>query len=477
MLARPRRFYLQNRHFSHLLAAWLLLFFLLRTLQHFSFATNAWDLSIFDYAMSSTLRGEFMAEPFHAFGWGSHLAIHFTPILFLFVPLYLVFQGPLFLLHLQVLAVGGASIPLYLIAKRTLQDRRMALAVAGSFLLYRPLLNGLMYDFHPEMLFPLLVFGSYYFIKAKRSVPWFAVFIVLALAVKEDFAIYVLFYCLWLGRKRESRKAGWGAALLSALYILLVMAVWIPHFRAQVHAPPTYEFTANWHDYGDSPTQIVREALAHPGRLLRDLAPLDRVQHLANYLLPLLFIPLLSPTVLLILPPVAVGWFSRIPAMTTFGLHYGAALIPFVFMALMAGLARLQALGRRNPPRFAKCWRWLFLLILTVNAANFKWNLFSPEQYRIIQDYPRLRNCLRSLPAQASVASQSALIPHVPKRRGISMLPEIGDAEYVLLHLGLNPWPLEPERLRELAEGLQRSPQYRRLCGSSSLFLYRKVRD
>ena len=59
-------FYRENRIFYGLLTAWLLFFFLLRMLQHFSFATNALDLSLFDYAISSTLKGQALAEPFMA---------------------------------------------------------------------------------------------------------------------------------------------------------------------------------------------------------------------------------------------------------------------------------------------------------------------------------------------------------------------------------------------------------------------------
>jgi uncharacterized membrane protein len=447
---------------------------LLRTLQHYSFATNAWDLSVFDYAMSSTVKGEIMAEPFHGFGWGSHLAIHFTPILFLLVPFYLVLQGPLFLLYIQVLAIGLAAIPLYLLAKEKLPGKYPALIVAVSYLLFRPLLNGLMYDFHPEMFFPLLLISSFYFLHLKKNAPLFFFFILLALAVKEDFAIYVFFYCLWLARDVKLRKIGLGAALLSALYILLVFGAWIPHFRTQVQAPPTYEFISNWRDYGHTPMQIAKNALAQPGRLLKDLAPLAKARHLLNYFLPLLFIPFLSSALLLILPPLAIGWLSRIPAMTTFGLHYGAALVPFVFLALILGLERLQGHGEGNPLRFAKQRHGLLILLLAISIFNFKWNLFAPGQYRHIRDYPALKNCLRLLPAQASLAAQSALVPHVPKRQAITMLPAIHASEYILIHLDLNPWPLSQAQLNEIDAGLRRSPLYICVCCSNSMRLYRK---
>jgi hypothetical protein len=80
-------FFIQNRFFLIFVFFWMISFSFLRTVQHYSFETNAFDLSIFDYAMYYTSKGELMPEPFHRY-WGSHFAIHFTPILFFMVPFY-----------------------------------------------------------------------------------------------------------------------------------------------------------------------------------------------------------------------------------------------------------------------------------------------------------------------------------------------------------------------------------------------------
>jgi uncharacterized membrane protein len=279
-----------------------------------------------------------MFEPFHAFGWGSHLAIHFTPVLFLLVPLYLLFTGPLFLLYIQVIAVGAAAIPLYLIAKRELGEGWPALAPPLLFLIYRPLLNGLMYDFHPEMVFPLCIFSSYYFLAFRRRRLPFFLFIILALWLKEDFALYTICYCLWLARKAEWRRTALMAVLLGGLYLFLTLAVFIPHFQDQLQTGRGYEFIGRWQDYGRTPAEILRQALGQPLQVLRDLQPFANLVHLANFFLPLLFIPLASSAVLLVLPPIAVAWLSRIPTMAAFGLHYGSAIIPFLFLALVLTL-------------------------------------------------------------------------------------------------------------------------------------------
>jgi hypothetical protein len=119
-------------------------------------------------------------------------------------------------------------------------------------------------------------------------------------------------------------------------------------------------------------------------------------------------------------------------------------------------------------------WQWLVIVILVVNVANFKWNLFTPGKFRFIHEYTAIKHCLAMIPPKASLAAQSALIPHMPKRRVIFMLPETGEAEYILLHLQFNPWPMETAQLRELDARLQHSAEYSCQCSSGYLHLYRK---
>jgi len=413
-----------------------------------------------------------MTVPFQ--GWSSLLAIHFAPVLFLLVPLYLVFKGPLFLLYLQVLAVGLASIPLYLLAREKLSGKYPALVVATTYLLFRPLLNGLLYDFHPEMFFPLFILSGHYCLTVRKNVLLFFVFILLALFIKEDFAIYVFFYCLWLLRSTEpgQRKIGLMAAIGSALYAMSVFIFFIPHFRVQIHASSAYEFISRWQDYGSTVKQIIGQCLAHPRRFLYDLKLLPNLAGLANYFLPLMLIPLLDPIVLLILPPLFIGWLSRIPLMGTFGLYYGAALIPFLFLALLQALTRLKQQKSSDPTREIVKWAWILNLLLIFSLFNFKWNLLVPANYRNIHNFPAVRKCLKMIPEHASLAAQSALIPHIPRRKSIFMLPATGEAEYILLHLQLNPWPLSTAQLRELDGRLQRSAKYRCLFSSGGLQLY-----
>ena len=128
----------------------------------------------------------------------------------------------------------------------------------------------MMYDFHPEMAFPLFIFSGHYFLTVKKNNFLFFLFLLLALFIKEDFAIYVFFYCLWLMHADEQRKTALKAVFLSAVYAGLAFALVIPHFRQQIHASSAYEFLSCWKSYGNNFWQIARHGLLHPIRFLHD---------------------------------------------------------------------------------------------------------------------------------------------------------------------------------------------------------------
>jgi hypothetical protein len=98
----------------------------------------------------------------------------------------------------------------------------------------------------------------------------------------------------------------------------------------------------------------------------------------------------------------------------------------------------------------------------------------APSKYHFISEYPAIKRCLTMIPQKASVAAQSALIPHIAKRKAIFMLPTTGQAEYILLHLQLNPWPMQTAQLQEFDTSLQCSAKYSRLLSSEYLSLYKK---
>lgn len=467
-------FFRRHRSVLILILVWVVVFSGLRTLQHFSFGTNTYDLAIFDYMMFFTLKGEIMAEPFHGY-WGTHFAVHFMPVLFLLVPFYLIFEGPLFLLYVQVLICALSALFLYLIAKKEFAGKYTAFLIALAYLLYRPFLNGVMYDFHPEMFFPLLIFAAYYFAAVRKNTAMYFVSVGLALSLKEDTAIFVFFFGIYLFFKlREKKKTGLITSAAALVYFVVAAGVMIPYFRSRAGLPGRFEFVNLWGDSGDTILDILKIFLAQPLQVIRSIPWSTSLPKLFNLVAPLLFIPFFSWMTLLILPPVMILITSSSPIMQGFGLHYAANIFPFLFLPFVFGLKNIEESLQKKYKKFLKIIPSVVLCVVIINVANTKWNLLWPSRYTLLGEYKDVKQCIDRIPAGASVASLSAIIPHIPKRKNISMLPESGDAEYILVHTGINPWPFSDGEFQDFVENIKVSDDFEALVMTEKILLLKK---
>lgn len=463
----------ENKGFSILLTVWILCFLLLRTLQHFSFGTNALDLSLFDYSISNTLSGRIMYEPFATKALGSHFALHFSPIIFFIVPFYLLFKGPLFLLYIQVFIVGLSAVPYYLIARQKLNSKRLAAILAAVYLIYRPLINGLMYDFHPETFFPLLFFSSIYFLYFKKDLKFYYIFMVPSLFLREDFAVYILFLGIFLVFRKELRKTGFITVSICLIYLAAAFFFFIPLFRSAAGLHTGYGFLENWKEYGNSGLAIMLAMIKQPIKVLVDAGVLNTLMKSLNLIGPLLFIPVLSSWGVLAVPPLLVAALSRIPLMSSFGIYYSYSLFPFLFIAIPFGLSMMGEKAKKLKTRLLTT---VCILMLLVNIFNFKWNLLSFSKYSNIGDYSSVKELIDKIPADASVSSQSSLIPHIPKRENIYILPNIEHADYVLIKDDINKWPMSSSEFEEIKMKLYSDSEYKVIGANDATLLFKKHR-
>ena len=100
---------------------------------HLNLRTNAYDLSVFDYALWSTGRIRLGWVPFMG---QSLFSQHFMPTLLVLWPAYQIIPSPIFLIAVQLVAFAAAAVLLY----RLLPDdlpALPALAIVVAFLFGR----------------------------------------------------------------------------------------------------------------------------------------------------------------------------------------------------------------------------------------------------------------------------------------------------------------------------------------------------
>lgn len=411
------------------------LFFLaVKVMQFYRFQVGG-ELSSFDSILWNTLRGSFLAK---APGSAPFFQEHFSPILLLLLPVYGLFQHPLTLLVIQGLAAAAAMIPLALLVRQKMSQAWAPFTVCLVYWLSRVLNHGLLYEFHMEIFYPLLFFLA--FLCYEKSQHGLLVLtLVLCLMVKEDAAIPVAGFGLYIACEGK-RRLGWTLFGTAVAWLILAMVVIIPAFRAgREHS---YQFVQYWSGYGDNMQEVLLgwlDPLAH----LRVLFTPFKLSKMFNLFSVFLFIPLLNwrRALLLIFPNWLLLYSSDNALMNSPLVYYGLLILPFLFYVTILNLADIRVRTRDRAPRVVTA---LLLVLAVVNFFNSK--LFvqlHPEKWRVDPRYRPAKELIETIPREAPIGAQIALMPHFATRPFRHPIPYAMDScSYLLFDTIGGTWPL-----------------------------------
>jgi uncharacterized membrane protein len=405
----------------------------LSILRHRAFTTGRYDLGNMVQTVWNTSHGHFLQMTGGDGVQISRLAAHFDPILAAFAPLWWIWPSPEMLLVVQAIAVALGALPVFWLARRHLGSDRAGLGFALVYLLYPATEWLTLNEFHPVALAcPLLLFAFWY-LDEGRLLP-FAVFAAVAMTTKEEVGLVVAGMGVWYAVKR-SRRAGaviaGGGVLVSALAITVV----IPHYNAGAES----SFYGRYDAVGGSAGGIAKTAVTHPWTLLEQAFQHRDLHFLLHLLLPLSFLFLLSPLLLVaFLPEAALNQLSSTTTQTSIHFHYTAAAIPPLIAATVLGAAWL---ARRFPARSTAV---VVTAVAVAVAANWKlgalpfWTVvpggedFQAHDWHITAHDRVSERAVELVPATAVVSTTNVLGAHLSARRRVLSLPKLGDATWVV---------------------------------------------
>ena len=208
-------------------AAAFLLYSSLGLAAHRSLHSNAFDLSVFDYALWSTATGGPIA--YVPMFRHSLFAQHFMPTLVLLSPLARLFDGPAWLFVVQALFHAAAGFLLYRFARRHASSG-VALALTAAFLFSRRAHGAATSVFYIESVEPLLIFGAL-LARESRRLPVYWLLVVLALGCKEDVALYFAVFGIVVAVAERDRRIGFATTALSVVWLAVSLGVAIPFWR------------------------------------------------------------------------------------------------------------------------------------------------------------------------------------------------------------------------------------------------------
>jgi uncharacterized membrane protein len=381
---------------------------------------------------------------------GNLLGEHAAYLSYVIAPIYAIHQSAETILILQATLIGGAAIPLYLVARKYLGPWLSCL-VAVWYVFYPPLHGSNLYDFHYPPLAPFFLWFTLYFALSRRAVLTF-IFAVLTLSVREDISIGLAICGLFLMLTNRQARTGLLLAAAGAVYFVAMKMVLMPLQRGGSEAF-IHQYAGLVPDGSKGFSGVMKTVLGNPAFTLGVLLDRDKLIYMLEIFLPLAFFPLRRSIGILCCVPgflftlLSTGYRPLYQISFQYTAHWTA----YLFIALIANLAWM---GRQAAQRGRQgtAWRNAWVVAISIAILTTSYQLGALIQHHAArggfgvyhfgttdEDRERRRTLyelLAMVPAKAKICSSEYIVPQVSNRAfAYTLRMGIADADYLLFDL------------------------------------------
>ena len=392
----------------------------------------------------------------------SHFVVHLSPICYLILPFYFIFPSPITLQICQALLLASGVIPVVLLCRKFNLSGKVTILAAIIYSFYPAISSGCFYDFHENcFLTPLLLFMFYFFEKEKYLPAY--LFAAGVLMVKEDAAVYVIIFALYLILAHKKYLHGAILAVGSIAYFGIALAILTntSAYYAELYAatspnpsiagPMINRFDNLIHAEADGLLGAIKTALVNPGYLLTQLFSTGgkdvsstsffientvwaKFVYFMLMLLPVGMIPFCTKKTSrwLLIAPILLNLLSTYKYQYSIVFQYHFGITAFLIYAMIVVLPDLKPITRRNLISFgaaACCCLYIVTVLPTLNKYTDKWEAGK-------ETYIAMEEALESLPDDASLCVSSSLLAHVADRDFVYEINYHGDTpdvDYVVV--------------------------------------------
>ena len=363
----------------------------------------------------------------------SHFAVHISPIYYVLLPFYYIFPSPLTLQIGQAVVLASGVIPVLLLAKKFKLSPKASCAVVLIYALFPAISTGCFYDIHENcFLAPLLLWLFYFFEKEK----WLPMYIsaLLVLAVKEDAAMYVILFALFviLSKKKYFHGTLLAAGALAyfgiALYILANYGdgVMVNRFDNLI-------FNAE-----DGLLGALKTTFFNPGYLLTQLFTtsgntFEKLVYLVYMFLPLGLLPFCTNKASrwLLIAPILMNTLTYYVYQYNINFQYQFGITAFLIYAMIHNISDLKTPTRQTLLSVGAAACCCLYIVSVIPQARHYHDVYKNNQ----STYEKLDAVLDTIPEDASLNISTFLLPHVADREYVYEIDYHGDktdVDYVI---------------------------------------------
>lgn len=385
--------------------------------KHQNFGTAAHDFGLFVQMYHSLITDGTAVTSSERDVLMSHFRIHASYIFYTLVPIFKLIPKAETLLVCQAILSMGGVIPLFLIAKRHnmkgISLIFMCLAYAFSIGLVAPCY----YEFHENAFLPTLLMWLLWAVDRKNYIAFYIMSILVCI-VKEDCPLYVAaisMYMFFEHKGSAKRMHGIIMALLSMGYMIFITD-WLAK-NGDGQFMMNTRFSILMIDETAGLAEVVKNVIADPAYLFSLLVRDDTRIFFIQVMAPMLFVPFFTKKIrryLLMIPFIVMNM--------VIGAGYGyAANVGFqyifgpVVLLLYMCILNLDDMSRRSKHDIPVI-LGTAAMIMTIGTCSqhigyAEYNKSNKEYLNSVEDM------LDSLPLEASIGTDTFLIPHIAEHK------------------------------------------------------------
>lgn len=345
----------------------------------------------------------------------SHFAVHLSPILYLLLPVYSLFTSPITLQLAQAAILASAVIPLALLCRKFGLSYTRTAVMALILLCYPAVACGTNYDFHENcFLLPLLLWLFYAY--ETHRLLLMALFSVLILMVKEDAAVYIAFFALFVFLDGKRRLQGTLLFVGAGVYFL--GAVLFLTARGEGVMANRY---GNFIIGDGTLLQAVKNVLVNPGYALLqmltdgngDSGP--KILFILQMAVPLAFIPFgvkCPSRLLLLLPMLLINLMTLYVYQYDIGFQYSFGSTAFLFYLSVINVGEMKPQTGRMLLSIAA----LSGIMLFFALPFSRFTGYVKDYRENIEKYRTMEQALQEIHSDGSVACSTMLLTHMSER-------------------------------------------------------------
>jgi uncharacterized membrane protein len=209
------------------------------------------------------------------------------------------------------------------------------------------------------------------------------------------------------------------------------MSFAIPSVRGSDH------FALDYLSYlGNSPLEILLSPALSPDVFFTRLISVETFTYIKTVFLPVGYISILSPQYLIfMLPDFFINVFSDNPNLRSIQYHYGALLVPFIYISAIYGVKKIIS------KKFVSKNLIFYFLLFFIAYSTY---LYSPlpgtknsdvAAFRTNTNRARILDEIQKIPAEKSVSATNNIAAHLVQREKIYIIPNgIDTVDYLVFY-------------------------------------------